>query len=92
MSKTKTKKEDEYLTKVASIGCIVCGLPAGIHHCRTGLGMSQRAPHIGGTIPLCKWHHQDGGFGEAIHAGQKTWESIHGSELELLEAVKGKII
>jgi len=26
------------------------------------------------TIPLCKAHHQSGGYGVAIHAGQQEWE------------------
>lgn len=34
---------------------------------------------------MCPNHHRLGGSGVAIHAGQKTWESLYGSELELLD-------
>ena len=86
------KAEREYLDKVAALGCLICGNHADIHHVRQGMGMAQRAPHIGGTIPLCKLHHQDGGFGVAIHAGQKTFERRHGTEQEMLDRVKNLLI
>ena len=37
------------------------------------------------VIPLCPEHHRTGGKGVAIHAGQKTWEAIFGTEEELIE-------
>jgi hypothetical protein len=52
--------------------------------------MGQRASHFE-TIPLCADHHQHGGHGVAIHAGKKTWEERFGTELELLEKVRGMI-
>jgi hypothetical protein len=46
------KKEAQYLSKVADIGCIICyragysGTPAEIHHIRgLGLGMGVRNSH-----------------------------------------------
>lgn len=87
------KAEREYLNRVVSLGCIVCRnlghgeTPAHVHHIRTGKGMAQRASNYE-TIPLCPAHHQHGGHGVAIHAGQKTWETNFGTELELLEQVK----
>lgn len=87
------KAEKDYLDRVASLGCIVCRnlghgeTPAHVHHIRTGKGMGQRASNYE-TIPLCPTHHQNGGHGVAIHAGQKTWEANFGTELELLEQVK----
>ena len=87
------KAEREYLNRVVSLGCIVCKnlgygeTPAHVHHIRTGKGMGQRASNYE-TIPLCPAHHQNGGHGVAIHAGQKTWEANFGAELELLEQVK----
>ena len=81
------------MDKVASLGCIVCrrlGLgksPAHLHHPRKGTGMSRRASHFD-VIPLCPMHHQHGGHGVAIHAGQKTWEAEYGTEAELLEEVR----
>lgn len=90
------KSEKEHLSKVASIGCIVCmnqgneGTPAEIHHIRHGNGMSQRASNYE-SIPLCHIHHRTGGYGVAIHAGQKEFEKLYGSESELLEQVRSLI-
>lgn len=90
VKKAATRAEKEHLSRVAAIGCVAClnmgyeDTPAEIHHLLTGKGASQRAPHRR-TIPLCPWHHRTGGFGNAIHAGIQTWESVHGTETELLE-------
>jgi hypothetical protein len=87
------KAEKEYMNSVAQLGCIACSnmgymdTPAELHHIRTGQGMSQRASNYD-VIPLCPYHHRSGGHGNAVHAGQKTWEANHGTELELLEQVK----
>lgn len=78
-----TKAEKRHLDRVASLGCIVCGSPAEVHHIRTSFGMSQRASNYL-TVPLCPFHHRQGGFGEAIHAGQKQFEMQYGAELSLL--------
>lgn len=44
--------------QVAALGCLCCGGPANIHHCRHECGMGQRNhDHV---APLCKWCHQDG--------------------------------
>jgi len=88
-----TKAESAHLSRVAALGCIVCRnlgygeSPAACHHIRAGQGMSQRASHFE-VIPLCGAHHQTGGHGVAIHAGQKTWEANYGTELELLAQVR----
>jgi len=88
-----TKAEKAHLDRVASIGCIVCWnesfveTPACCHHIRAGQGMSQRASNYE-VIPLCPMHHQHGGHGVAIHAGQKTWEAKYGTELDLLAQVR----
>ena len=88
--------EKDHLDAVAALGCIACynmghmDTPASIHHIRNGQGMSQRASNYE-TIPLCPTHHQHGGHGVAIHAGQKTWEGIHGTERELLDQVMGML-
>jgi hypothetical protein len=81
--------EKKYMDRVSELGCIVCRNqkygknPAVIHHIRTGQGISQRAPN-GLIIPLCPMHHNMGGHGVAIHSGQKQWENLYGTELELL--------
>lgn len=88
-----TAAEKRHLNRVAGLGCIVCRnegygeSPAARHHIRAGQGMSQRASNYE-VLPLCGAHHQTGGFGVAIHAGQKTWEAKFGTELELLAQVR----
>ena len=73
-----------HLSKVAEIGCIICKMPAEIHHLRHGMGMGQRNNYLN-AIPLCHKHHRTGGHGVALHAGQKTFEENFGTETELLE-------
>jgi hypothetical protein len=76
--------------KLVDLGCVVC-LKEGhghsqpeIHHIRKGQGMGQRAESAK-TIPLCPQHHRVGGYGVALHAGQKEFESRYGDEQSLLE-------
>lgn len=86
------KADRLYLNSVQALGCMACrklghlDTPAVIHHVRMGQGMGQRASNRE-VIPLCPWHHNMGGHGEAIHAGQKTWEKRFGTEEELLKQV-----
>ena len=47
-----------------------------------GVGMRNDFMH---AIPLCPNHHQPGGHGIALHAGQETFENKFGTEEELLE-------
>lgn len=91
-----TKADKQHLARVASLGCIVCRNEGhgttppeltAIHHIRAGQGMGQRASHHE-TIPLCALHHQLGGYGIAIHAGQAEWERRFGTERQLLEQVR----
>ncbi|MFP2504480.1 Ref family recombination enhancement nuclease [Buttiauxella gaviniae] len=86
------KAEREHLSRVASLGCVVCRnlnlgeTPAEIHHCSSGTGLSVRADNYH-VIPLCHIHHRTGGHGVAIHAGRLTWEHNFGNELKLLMQV-----
>lgn len=92
------KDEKKHYEKLFQIGCIVCrnqgygySLPH-IHHIRKGAGIGQKS-HWSLAIPLCPMHHQNGGYGVALHAGQKTFEAKYGTEPELLqqtlELIKG---
>lgn len=87
-----TKAMKQRRERLVGIGCIAClnldipESPAEIHHLREGRGMSQRSDDKN-AIPLCPNHHRIGGLGIAIHAGQETWEAIHGTERELLAQV-----
>lgn len=86
------KAERDHLQRVAELGCITCHLhlgvfsPAEVHHLRAGCGAGQRASHYR-TIPLCPPHYRTGGYGIAIHAGQKVWEETYGTEESLLAQV-----
>lgn len=86
------KSDREYLSKVASIGCIICyragypETPAEIHHIRdVGLGLGVRNDNAN-TLPLCPLHHRGN---EGIHGmGRKAWERKFATQSELLEQVK----
>lgn len=82
------KAERAHLSKVADLGCIICRGIAEIHHIRTGMGMAQRNTNFN-VIPLCANHHRTGGYGIAFHAGKKAFEQKYGTELQLLEKLKG---
>ena len=75
--------EERHLSKVSALGCLICGSPAEIHHPRFCCGMSQRAKDWL-AVPLCKYHHQDGGYGQALHNGQADFEKNYMSEQDLL--------
>lgn len=91
-----SKAEKRHMDRVARLGCVVCrnvhGVesPAEIHHIREGQGVSQRASNFL-VIPLCPSHHRSGGEGVAYHAGQRTWQSLYGTELELLAQTIGEL-
>lgn len=89
-----TAAEKRHMGKVAALGCVVCRnigngpTPALVHHCFYGAG--KRDKHYL-TIPLCKYHHQDGTNGEAIHTGHKTFEARYGTEEALLNQTIGEL-
>ncbi len=84
--KARTKKTKELMRRVASLGCMICGRPAELHHI-TGAGMGLKAKDED-VIPICAFHHRLGNYGEAIHAGVKGWEAIYGTQEGLLRKVK----
>ena len=84
--KVATKLEKEHLSKVASLGCLICGSPAICHHIRNrgdgkgNIGIGQRANHYE-VIPLCPDHHV-GSF--SIHNTKRQFEDAYGTEAQLL--------
>ena len=83
-----TNAEKRHLSRIADMGCLICGAPAEIHHLRTVCGMSQRANNYL-TIGLCPEHHRQGAFGHAIHNGYQEFSKNYGSEGDLLaETIK----
>ena len=88
------KKEKEHLSKVQSLGCLICENPeTQIHHIRNrgkglgNVGIGNRSSHFE-TIPLCYNHHQ-GQF--SIHNNKKAFEKKYGTEREMLEKVREKL-
>ena len=82
MKKAPTKAEREHMSKVASLGCLVCQMPTQLHHIRPiGLGIGMRSSHYQ-TIPLCREHHQ-GQF--SIHNCKEQFEARYGTEHEMLQ-------
>ncbi len=88
MNRKSTAADKRHMGRVADLGCIVClnngypDTPAEFHHSTTETPRNNMK-----GIPLCPWHHRTGGYGNALHAGKKFWQSGHGTELELLEQV-----
>jgi len=84
MNNRPKKAQRERWGLIANLGCIVCGLPAQIHHCYTSMGCRKNHDKV---IPLCEMHHVGHGYGISLHDGKKEWESKYGTESELLDRV-----
>ena len=84
-----TKTEKQWMGRVAELGCIVCKntlsiySPAEIHHATTGAG--GRRNHLQ-VLPLCFVHHR--GHKGVATLGRKKWQSIYGTEQDLLAQVE----
>lgn len=75
--------------RVAALGCLLCGMPAEVHHIREGQGMAQRASNWL-TVPLCPEHHRGS---EGLHGlGERGFERRHRmGELDLLAETISKL-
>jgi hypothetical protein len=59
------KEERAHMSKVASLGCVVCRrihgahdpAPVELHHPRSGVGMGRRASNFD-VLPLCVFQHR----------------------------------
>lgn len=87
MAKKPCKEAQEHYSRVAELGCIICGRPAELHHL-TGAGMGLKS-HWSEVIPLCPEHHRTGK--DAVHAGKKSFEAKFGTQRELLEIVRSRL-
>ena len=91
--KQANKLEKEHLSKVASLGCLICQQPAICHHIRNredgkgNIGFGNRASHYE-VIPLCPSHHV-GSF--SIHNTKRQFEAMYGTEAELLHRTLNEI-
>ncbi len=73
-----------YWTRVAALGCCVCGLPAQIAHCHNGSVRERlQEPKAKGkklarmdwlVLPLCDSHHR------SLDADVRSWEQTHGTQ------------
>ena len=94
MAKKKPNKvEREWMTKVASYGCVACEIdglvkPAEIHHIRKHTGMGLRPSHFD-TIPLCSGCHRTNKI--SVHLGKREFVKRYGTEQEILEKVNREI-
>ena len=82
MKKAATAAEKRHMGRVAELGCIICGMPAEVHHLPTqgGKRLHER------VIALCDLHHRHGNSGVAIHSGRKSFEKAHGTTEDKLLA------
>lgn len=86
-----TSADKRHLSRVANLGCILCGAPAEIHHPRFCVGMSQRSPHML-AVPLCPEHHRQGRYGQCVHNGQHEFERNYMTEAEMLAETLKRIL
>ena len=88
------KEHKKRFDQLKQIGCIACRRSGKfadpvIHHIRKHTGMSLRPSHDD-TIPLCPIHHNIGN--QSVHLNKKLFESLFGTELELLKETNMEII
>jgi len=89
-SKTPTKAEREWMSRIAELGCVACKQdghqsPASVHHIVQG---NRRLGHLF-TLPLCEIHHKgDGRVVPSVHFTKRTFAARYGSELELLAGLQ----
>lgn len=98
VKKAKTVAEKKHLERVKNLPCVACET-IGVydndfcdaHHIHGYHGLFGKAPHTE-TLPLCKAHHQTGGYGVAFHNTPKDlWESTFGNQLDLLDKVNEQL-
>ena len=75
-----------HFSRVAELGCLVCGAPAEIHHVTAyadRMGRISRSDER--VVPLCPTHHRSGavgGYHKSVEAlGHRGFYLIHGIDL-----------
>jgi hypothetical protein len=88
MKKQANKEEKIHMSKVAGLGCIICGNnQVVLHHVTTlrkGFGSKASNFHV---LPLCFNHHDAKIKGVSVHEGVREWEEKHGTQIDLLKQV-----
>ncbi len=90
-----TKEESLWMAAIARLPCSVnnnnCSPGVQVHHI-TKCG--RRLGHLF-TIPLCFNHHHNQSplaYGNSVHKGTKSFEVKYGTQFEMLEKTKEKIL
>ena len=85
-----TKQQRARWSRIAEMGCMICASPAEIHHCFTGAGGRKNHDKV---IPLCPEHHRgaQGIDGRYYGMSKKKWQSIYGTEQELLDKLESML-
>jgi hypothetical protein len=87
----KRERDRKYLARVRQLPCVVCGTTFDVEaHHKTGAGGALKDSDYN-TFPLCPIHHIWGGPGVAIHAGDKTWQKIHGTQDDHIKETQRKL-
>lgn len=77
----KTGEEARHLERVASLGCLICGAPANVHHVMHAPGKEKRRDHRF-VVPLCREHHQ-GNTGVHGVGSERAFQALWGVDLVL---------
>ena len=75
----KTTEEARHVEHVASLGCLICGKPAEVHHVMHAPGKSKRRDHRF-IAPLCPDHHRGN---DGVHGlgSEKAFLALWGVDL-----------
>lgn len=81
----KTIEEISHSNRIASLGCVICGGVACVHHIRI---FGEPRDHYK-IIPLC-WNHHQGPDG-LHHLGKRAWRERFGHELDMLKIIERRM-
>ena len=88
MKKAPTKPEREHMGRVAELGCLICQMPAQVHHIH---GHAFGSKSNWRVAPLCYRHHHMGAFGHCVHMGTKTFEANYMTQAAMLAEVDRRL-
>ena len=88
-----------YWSRVAALGCVICGGPAEIAHAHGGSIVERmQEPKAKGKklerfdwlcLPLCPLHHRIGGT--ALDNGVRSWEAFYGTQASHIDRIAKKL-
>lgn len=81
-----TAAQKRRAAKIVTMGCLICGGEAEIHHIGTGAGGRRDHSRI---VPLCPYHHRGpNGIDGRQKYSKKTWQQTFMTEPEMESRVK----